>query len=155
MIAVLTDLFLIVFYLVFGTIEIVAAGTTRNLQMADQLTLFSSLCLPTLTMSAIFGGLFIIGSGLLTGGTWAVRDGRRNARQFIVDLNEMQRGYEEENLRRRIGSKTSAQKTVADNRIAEDRAWHAREVALQEEYLARPFYKQLLGPPFPDFAQVK
>lgn len=88
-------------------------------------------------------------------GNVIAHQGRRQAREYIVRLDEMQQSYESKTKEDYSEAKTDKQREYLDKRSQEDRHWHARERAIQEEWLARPFYRQLGFVPFPDFANTK
>lgn len=102
-------------------------------------------------VTAVSTGAFLVPPAVLM-----VRSGRETSREYIARLDEMKRSYEkiDEDVKRSFGPYSEELQQRIEKSKKEDAEWHAREVRTQQEWLARPFYRQLALPPFPDFANV-
>lgn len=80
-----------------------------------------------------------------------VYQARKTAREHLKNLDEMMERYKSEDdlaLQTRTGNTSRA---YLSERQKKDTLWYAQEKERQEAWLAQPFYKQLWGPPFPDY----
>jgi hypothetical protein len=78
--------------------------------------------------------------------------GRNQVRDQIMRLDDMKRRYDrttEDDMR--IGGPSK----FLEERKKEDDAWYEREISIQKAWLARPFWRQVWMPPFPDYANTK
>lgn len=100
-------------------------------------------------------GLFAFSAGVfVVFGYWQVQLGRKAARQFIRDLDDMKRRFEAEDEPRFKGAISKRQRAYLEKRRADENEWHARECAIQREWLKRPFYRQFGMVPFPAFDRL-
>lgn len=106
-------------------------------------------------MAAIAAQIATAGVIFLGGTNFFAYQGRCEARNHIQRLDQMRDQYHSEYTTAFSEAKTDPQRDYLNRRRDEDLRWYSREKARQEEWIARPFYKQLGCAPFPDYANVK
>lgn len=105
----------------------------------------SKFVLPTIiTAATSIGGASLI-----------ALQGRQECRKNIKKLDKINEMLNVERTEAYGEAKTAKQREYLDLQRDEDALWYKREKTIQEEWLKRPFYKQLGFTPFPDYANVK
>ena len=84
-----------------------------------------------------------------------VLDNRRMVRKNINEINQM--GVQFEDIRVRILGTADTTAELHAYHLHDrkrDEAWREQELAKQEAWMKRPFYRQILMPPSPDYSKI-
>lgn len=91
----------------------------------------------------------LIGVSFTLSSIFVVNSNRRDSRRNIHCITNTASAHQTENKRMALDTPDYARKLMES-----DDAWRNRETRVQEEWLDRPWYRQLLPPPFPHYMDL-
>jgi hypothetical protein len=99
----------------------------------------------------VFATVWTIGSFVAVG-AYTINNNRKEAAGNIKRIDDVLERYEIEAEDRLKESPNAGE--IVGKHLRKDQEWHAREVARQREWLARPTLKQVVPPPFPRYVDL-